>query len=127
MVEIKIRTSARTEAIDITRDVLKAIEGRKGSLLHVYTAHTTCGLTINEAADPQVMRDVLENLERMAPRDYPYRHVEGNSDSHIKSSLVGSSVMIPFSQGSPLLGTWQGIFLMEFDGPRERRVMVTIV
>lgn len=127
MAEIRVKTSKRIEALNITELVEKAIQGRQGDLLHVYTQHTTCGLTINEDADPDVMRDILDALERMVPAKYPYRHAEGNSDAHIKATLTGSSVTIPCVQGRPAFGTWQGIFLMEFDGPRERKVIVTLI
>jgi secondary thiamine-phosphate synthase enzyme len=127
MAEIQIKTSQRVQARNITREVSKAVQGKTGSLLHVYTPHTTCGLTINEEADPHVMQDIMEALDRMAPRNYPYKHMEGNSDAHIKSMITGCAVTIPFSQNGPALGTWQGIFLMEFDGPRERKVFVTII
>ncbi|MDD5009829.1 MAG: secondary thiamine-phosphate synthase enzyme YjbQ [Syntrophorhabdaceae bacterium] len=127
MAEIRVKTSKRIEALNITGLVEKAIQGRQGNLLHVYTQHTTCGLTINEDADPDVMRDVLDAFERMVPANYPYRHVEGNSDAHIKATLTGSSVTVPYLQGKPAFGTWQGIFLMEFDGPRERKVIVTLI
>lgn len=124
---IKVKTAGKVEAKDITDDVVKAVKGETGKLLNVYTPHTTCGLVINEDADPDVMRDIIDGLERLAPRNYPYRHREGNSDAHIKSSLTGCSIMIPLSEGKPLLGQWQGIFLMEFDGPRERKVFLTII
>jgi len=127
MTELHVRTSKRVEAVNITDQVVNAIKGRTGKLLHVYTPHTTCAVTINEDADPDVMRDIIEALERLAPPGYHYRHVEGNSDAHIKSVLVGASVTVPFSEGAPRLGTWQGIFLMEFDGPRERKVVVSLL
>jgi secondary thiamine-phosphate synthase enzyme len=98
-----------------------------GRILHVFTPHTTCGIVINEDADPHVMEDVLEALDRLVPRDYSYKHLEGNAEAHVKSILTGCSVTVPFSKGSPVLGTWQGIFLMEFDGPRERKVFITLV
>jgi secondary thiamine-phosphate synthase enzyme len=126
MTELRVRTSRRVEALNITGEVAKAVKGHAGKILHVYTPHTTCALTINEDADPDVMRDIIDALERLAPAGHPYRHREGNSDAHIKAMLVGSSVSIPFSGDVPALGTWQGIFLMEFDGPRERRVLVTV-
>jgi secondary thiamine-phosphate synthase enzyme len=126
MFELRIRTSRRIESRNITEEVLGFVRGKKGKILHVYTPHTTCGIVINEDADPHVMEDVLEALDRVVPKDYPYKHGEGNSDAHIKSILTGCSVTIPFSHGMPVLGTWQGIFLMEFDGPRERTVYVTL-
>ncbi len=127
MIEIKVKTSKRTEAVNITAEVLRAVKGKEGKLLHVYTPHTTCGLLINEDADPNVMKDIIEGLERIVPKDYPYKHVEGNAHAHIKSSLTGCAITIPLVGGTPRLGTWQGIFLMEFDGPRERKVVITLI
>lgn len=127
MPEFSVRSSKRIEAIDITGRVMNSIKSEVGRLLHVYTPHTTCGIVINEDADPDVMRDIIERLGQIAPADHPYRHREGNSDAHIKASLTGASVSIPFADSSPALGTWQGIFLMEFDGPRERRILVTVI
>ncbi|MCX8022661.1 MAG: secondary thiamine-phosphate synthase enzyme YjbQ [Syntrophorhabdaceae bacterium] len=127
MVEIRIKTTKRVEAINITQEVIGRIKGTTGRLLHIYTPHTTCGIAINEDADPDVMRDILEGLERIAPKNFPYRHIEGNADAHIKSVVTGCSVTIPMLNGAPQLGTWQGIFLMEFDGPRERRVIATVL
>jgi secondary thiamine-phosphate synthase enzyme len=126
MFEIRVRTSHRVESRNITDEVLGVVQGKPGKILHVYTPHTTCGIVINENADPHVMQDVLQALERIVPSSYPYKHGEGNSDAHIKSILTGCSITIPFSNGMPVLGTWQGIFLMEFDGPRERSVYVTV-
>lgn len=127
MVELRVRTTRRTEARDITEQVVDSVKGKQGSLLHLFCTHTTCGLLINEDADPDVMKDLLETFERLAPRNSGYAHAEGNSDAHIKSSLTGHSLTIPFSEGRPILGTWQGIYLMEFDGPRERRIIITVV
>ncbi|MHB8110821.1 MAG: secondary thiamine-phosphate synthase enzyme YjbQ [Syntrophorhabdaceae bacterium] len=127
MTEFHVRTSRRIEAIDITDRVTNIIKGQRGSLLYVYTPHTTCGITINENADPDVMRDLIDALGRLAPSGHPYRHREGNSDAHIKAMLVGCSVSVPLTGDTPALGTWQGIFLMEFDGPRERKVSVTVL
>ncbi len=126
MIELNIKTSKRIQAINITGQVAHAVRGKEGSILHVYTPHTTCGLLINEQADPDVIKDILDALDRMAPADYPYRHSEENSDAHIKSVLTGASVSVPLSGGTPRLGTWQGIFFMEFDGPRDRKVIVTL-
>jgi secondary thiamine-phosphate synthase enzyme len=127
MPEFSVRSSKRIEAIDITGQVMNAIKGQAGRLLHVYTPHTTCGIIINEDADPDVMRDIIEKFGKLAPAEDPYRHSEGNSDAHIKAVLTGASVSIPFVNASPALGTWQGIFLMEFDGPRERKILVTVI
>jgi len=127
MIEIKVTTTRRIEAINITQKIMKEVKGIEGRLLHIYTPHTTCGIVINEEADPDVMKDILDGLGRIAPHNYPYAHREGNADAHIKSSITGCSVTIPFEKGTMKLGTWQGIFLMEFDGPRERKVFVTLL
>jgi secondary thiamine-phosphate synthase enzyme len=127
VIELNIKTTKRTQAINITSQIAHAIREKEGSLLHIYTPHTTCGLIINEEADPNVIRDIMEALDRMAPADYPYTHLEGNSDAHIKAVLAGSSVLLPLSRGALKLGVWQGIFFMEFDGPRERKIAVTVI
>jgi len=127
VVEIKVRTTTRVEARSITSEVAQAVRGEEGTIVHLFTPHTTCGLLVNEDADPAVMRDMLAALNRLVPSNLPYEHGEGNSDAHIKSSLMGHSLLVPFSEGRLALGTWQGIFLMEFDGPRERKVQVTIL
>jgi len=127
VIELSVKTTKRTQAINITSQIARVVKDEKGSLLHIYTPHTTCGLVINEEADPNVIRDIMEALDRMVPADYPYTHMEGNSDAHIKAVLTGSSVSIPLSGRDLNLGTWQGIFFMEFDGPRERKVIVTII
>ena len=127
MIELSIKTVNRTQAINITSQIDHAVRGKEGSLVHVYTPHTTCGIIINEQADPDVIRDIMEALDRMVPADYPYAHLEGNSDAHIKAVLTGCSVSMPLTGGALKLGTWQGIFFMEFDGPRERKVTVTLI
>jgi secondary thiamine-phosphate synthase enzyme len=93
----------------------------------VYSQHTTCGITVNENADPDVKRDMLQEIDKIVPFEDDYHHLEGNSATHIKSTLVGSSVTIPVSKGTLLLGTWQGIYLCEFDGPRNRHVTIQII
>ncbi len=124
-----VKTTRRSELIDITAQVASVVEasGLAEGVAHVYVPHTTCGITINEAADPSVAADILMYLDELVPRDHPkYRHAEGNTDAHIKASLMGSSATV-FIEGSRLLlGTWQGIFLGEFDGPRTRRVIVRV-
>lgn len=127
MFEIRVKTSKRVESRDITDEIINTVQGKAGRVLHIYTPHTTCGIVINEDADPHVMEDIMEALDRMVPRNYPYTHMEGNADAHIKSILTGCSVTVPFSNEAPVLGTWQGIFLMEFDGPRERKVFISLV
>jgi len=125
--EINVRTSTRTVFVDITRQVQAAVDRMKmeRGVVTVYVPHTTAAVTINENADPSVREDILTVLNRIVPqRDPEYRHGEGNSAAHAKASLVGSSVHVPVEGGRLRLGPWQGIFLCEFDGPRERRVWV---
>jgi len=123
-----VKTGSRTELSDITsrvEDIVRA-SGVKEGLCCVYVPHTTAGVTINENADPSVRRDILMELNKVIPFEDGYKHGEGNSAAHIKASLVGSSVSVPVSGGRLALGTWQGISLCEFDGPRSRRVHVTV-
>ena len=117
----------REEMIEITSQVSKHLPETGEGICVLFTQHTTCGLTINENADPDVKSDMLGFLRKLIPQyNDDFRHFEHNSDAHIKSSLVGSSVTVPFSNGKLLLGRWQGIYLCEFDGPRERTVLITI-
>jgi secondary thiamine-phosphate synthase enzyme len=127
MQEFSVPTRSRAEFVDITSQVRDALgkEGVADGLCHVYVPHTTAGVTINENADPDVTRDLLAVLEGLVPRSGDYRHVEGNADSHVKSSLMGCAAAIPVSGGRLVLGTWQGIYFCEFDGPRRRRCIVT--
>lgn len=129
LVEIEINTGTHTEWVDITDHVQEAItqSGIASGLCHVFVPHTTAGLTLNEGWDPAVSSDVLRTLERLIPWKQGYRHVEGNSAAHIKASLCGNSVTIPFQERRLLLGTWQRIFLAEFDGPRHRRILVKLL
>jgi secondary thiamine-phosphate synthase enzyme len=116
--------------VDITERVQAALSQSRPDLtglIAVFIPHTTAGVTINEGADPSVARDIVEHLRRLAPRDAGYRHSEGNSDAHIKASLMGSSVLVPVDRGRLRLGTWQSIYLAEFDGPRDRRVWLVPV
>jgi secondary thiamine-phosphate synthase enzyme len=128
MRELRVRTERRTQLLDITRDVRAAVDGA-GSAVLVYVPHTTAGVTINEHADPAVARDHESALERLVDDDWPWEHVEPheqNAPGHVRTSLMGPSVVVPLREdGSLALGTWQGIFLCEFDGPRERTVYVT--
>ncbi|WP_286974587.1 secondary thiamine-phosphate synthase enzyme YjbQ [Acetomicrobium sp. UBA5826] len=123
-----LRTKAREELIDITRTVEEDVSfsGIKEGLCVVYVPHTTAAVTINEDADPSVREDILRQLKNLAPRKGEYSHLEGNSDAHIKSSLIGASQVIPIHDGRLMLGTWQGVFFCEFDGPRDRRFYVTL-
>ena len=125
MPQIEVTTNDRNELIDITdkvRGMLRENDWQDGVLV-LHTSHTTTGLTINESADPSVARDIAVNLSRLVPRNGDYRHAEGNSDAHIKSSLVGCSTQVIIDSGQLRLGTWQGIFFCEFDGPRTRKVL----
>lgn len=127
--EFSIKTSARNQLLEITSQVQEHIrksQVREGICV-VFTPHTTAAITINENADPDVKTDVLRKLAETFPQSDNYRHSEGNSDSHIKSSLVGCSETIIVSGGKLLLGTWQGIYFCEFDGPRQRRFCVKLV
>jgi secondary thiamine-phosphate synthase enzyme len=126
---ITVNSVQREEMIDITREVEYVIGKQKGEgVCVIFTQHTTCGLTINENADPDVKSDMLSFLRKLIPQDYAdFRHFEHNSDAHIKSSLVGLSLTVPFENGRLLLGRWQGIYLCEFDGARERKVLVKII
>lgn len=126
--QIDVSTGARSQLVEITGGVAGAVEtsGVRSGTCHVYVTHTTAGLTINENADPDVARDILAGLARLIPAEGDYQHAEGNSDAHIKASLVGFSAMVPVVDGRLALGTWQGIYLCEFDGPRRRRVLVGV-
>jgi secondary thiamine-phosphate synthase enzyme len=126
--EITLRSERRTQLIEITRDVERALEGAEGSAALVFVPHTTAGVTINENADPAVARDFERALERIVGDDWGWQHVEAgeeNAPSHIRSALMGPQVVIPLEAGRLALGTWQGIFFCELDGPRTRRVLVT--
>ena len=126
--KLSLRTSRRTEFVNITAEVAGVIarSGVRDGVCHVYVPHTTAGVIINEGYDPDVARDIEATLDRLVPRDAGYRHAEGNSDSHIKTALVGSSQSILVQSGRPLLGQWQAIFFCEFDGPREREVFIRV-
>ena len=130
METIAIRTQERNQLIDVTRDVAEAVarSGVKNGVALVFVPHTTAAVTINENADPDVVDDLLLTLAELAPRDRRgYRHSEGNSDAHAKSSLVGASVSVIVDDGRLHLGTWQGIYFCEFDGPRHRKMTVTTI
>jgi len=130
MKAMSLRTQRRNEFLDITHEVSKAVSesGQTEGVAVVYVPHTTAGVTINENADPSVVHDILLTLEELVPHlRSGYRHSEGNSDSHVKASVVGPSVTIPFEGGRLQLGTWQGVYFCEFDGPRYRHFMVQVV
>ncbi len=124
-----VRTSRSVEFIDITGRVRDCVErsGVREGLCVVYVPHTTAGVTVNENSDPDVFTDLIAALERMVPPDVPYRHAEGNSPAHVKASLFGCQLTVLVTGGRPVLGTWQGIFFCEFDGPRSRRLHLKVV
>src|SRR6187200_3355416 len=129
MHEIRLRTDRRTQLVDITRDVQEAVNGNgDASAALIYVPHTTAGVTINEHADPAVARDFEAALEKMVGDDWGWKHIEAgeeNAPSHIRASLMGPQVLVPLDAGRLALGTWQGIFFCELDGPRDRTVYVT--
>ncbi|MDY6908694.1 MAG: secondary thiamine-phosphate synthase enzyme YjbQ [Thermodesulfobacteriota bacterium] len=126
---LQVATTAHSGAVDITDMVSRKIQERgvKDGVCLIYVPHTTAAITINEGADPAVMEDVMDSLDRLVPWRGGYKHVEGNSAAHIKTSLVGASVQVIVENGRPLLGTWQRIFLCEFDGPRTRKVRIKVL
>ena|SRR5215469_14966012 len=129
MKTLHIRTDRRTEFVDITSEVEKAVResGVKAGVCHVYVPHTTAGVAINEHADPDVAHDVEGLFDRLIEHHGPYHHAEGNTDSHMKAVLTGTSQILLVENERLALGSWQGIFLCEFDGPRQRKVFVKVV
>ncbi|MEK6797216.1 MAG: secondary thiamine-phosphate synthase enzyme YjbQ [Spirochaetota bacterium] len=128
MIAFPVKTNARVAMIDITsavRDAIAKSTVRNGIAL-VFAPHTTAAITINENADPDVVSDIVRTVDRVAPRDNAYRHSEGNSQAHIMSSLIGASEQVIIEDGTMALGTWQGIYFCEFDGPRSRTVYVQV-
>ncbi len=126
---LEFRTTCREEFVEITHEVSKAVlaSGVLNGAVMVFCPHTTAAVTINENADRDVVHDLGEGLARIAPEDAGWRHREGNSDGHLKSSLVGASVLVPVANGCLMTGAWQGIYLCEFDGPRLRGVDITVI
>ncbi|MFQ6610542.1 MAG: secondary thiamine-phosphate synthase enzyme YjbQ [Fidelibacterota bacterium] len=129
METFQVRTSGRVDFVDITPSINKLINDKKwkDGLLTVFVPHTTAGITINENADPSVISDMKKMLEEIVPMHHGFTHLEGNSDAHIKTSLLGSSEQLIVENGIIQLGTWQGIFLSDFDGPRQRKVWVKFI
>lgn len=123
---LTLKTADRTELVDITAKIQEAVHssGIKDGLCMVYVPHTTAGVTINESADPSVKADILTVLNNIIPWKANYRHLEGNSPAHIKATLVGASELVAIENGKLVMGTWQGIFFCEFDGPRSRKIHV---
>ena len=126
---IKVKTEAREEMVDVTAEIQREVKksGLQNGLCVAYVPHTTAGITINEHADPAVARDLSETLTRLVPYGASYRHTEGNADAHVKASLIGPSITILVENGKLKLGTWQGIFFCEFDGPRSRSLYVQLI
>lgn len=129
MIAIEVNSRRRVEMIDVTAEVRRAIgeAGIGSGIACLFVPHTTAAVTINENADPDVVRDMVMEIDKMVPFEDGYRHGEGNSAAHIKSTLVGASVMVPVEEGEPVLGTWQGIYFCEFDGPRRRQLRLKVV
>lgn len=130
MYVLKVRSREREQLVEFTDEVRRKLteSGAREGVCFLYVQHTTAGLTVNENADPDVARDMLHALRTLIPQHgMDFRHGEENSDAHIKSSIVGTSLTIPFHDGRLLVGRWQGIFLCEFDGPRERQVIMTVM
>ena len=128
--EITLKTTGRNQFIDITRQVESIVlqSGVRKGICVIYVPHTTAGVTINENADPTVRKDIISSLEKLVPWREPfYEHAEGNSAAHIKSSLIGCNQTVIVQEGKLLLGTWQGIYFCEFDGPRTRKVYVKVI
>jgi secondary thiamine-phosphate synthase enzyme len=125
---IRIRTNARETMADITdeiRDIVRTSAVRDG-IVHLWSMHTTCALTVNEGFDPDVVSDIVSSLRRLVPRDQNFRHAEGNSDSHIKTSFFGTGLTLLVDDGELVLGQWQRIFLCEWDGPRTRTIVCSV-
>lgn len=129
VIRLKVTTRSRLEFQDITSQVQEAVSssGIGDGVCYVFVPHTTAGIIVNEHADPSVAMDISEQLSRVVPQHSDYRHLEGNAPAHIKASLVGNSQMLLIEGGKLLLGTWQGLFLCEFDGPRQRTVLVKVM
>ncbi|SDO13040.1 secondary thiamine-phosphate synthase enzyme YjbQ [Alkalicoccus daliensis] len=128
--KLSVRTNARDEMIDISLQVKKTVKesGVKNGVVYIFCAHTTAGITINENADPDVKSDMLMKFDEVYPWNHPkYQHMEGNTASHLKASTVGASQVVLIEDGKMILGTWQGIYFCEFDGPRSRNVYVKII
>ena len=124
--ELNISTERKEQFIDITKEVQKAISDTKEGICVVFTPHTTAAITINENADPDVDHDIVMKLKKIAS-DNSFRHSEGNSDAHVKSSLVGASETVIIKDSKLILGTWQGVKFCEFDGPRQRKILIKII
>ena len=126
--ELQVKTNSRDEFVDITHEVARVVQKFKikSGVCHIFVPHTTAGVTINENADPAVVKDILRKLNEIVPCNDGYEHTEGNSDSHIKASMMGFCQTVLVEESSLVLGTWQGIYFCEFDGPRNRKVIIRV-
>ncbi|MDY0149094.1 MAG: secondary thiamine-phosphate synthase enzyme YjbQ [Kiritimatiellia bacterium] len=129
MIKISITTSRRTECVPVTREIQRALKGVAAwnGLLHIHSPHTTAGVTVNEQADPDVAADMEQAYAKLIPWNAGYAHAEGNAAAHIQTSMVGTGAWVPVHNGHLAMGTWQGVFLCEFDGPRSRQLWLTPV
>jgi len=129
MIKLNIKTTSNVEIIDITEDVKSVVNklNKKDGIILIYVPHTTAAITINESYDPNVGNDIMKILNIIAPRDFNYKHIEGNASAHIKASLIGSSVMLILENGEIKMGKWQGILFFEFDGPRNREIWIKVI
>ena len=127
--QLEIKSRSRTEFINITGEVQEIIRtaGIRSGVCYLSVMHTTAGITVNEGADPAVQRDIITSLNKLIPADFYYTHAEGNSDAHIKSSLIGTSQTVLIDAGRLVLGTWQALYLCEFDGPRPRQIAIKLI
>ncbi|RUM88920.1 MAG: YjbQ family protein [Thermodesulfatator sp.] len=124
---ITVKSTARAQFIDITEEVARRVREVQSGVCFLYVPHTTAGIVINEGADPAVAEDILRIYEKLAPYEFSYRHLEGNSPAHVKSSLTGPCVSVLVEEGRLVLGTWQRIFFAEYDGPRTRKVYLKVL
>jgi len=126
---LEIKSRSRTEFINITAEVQEVVRtaGIRSGVCYLSVMHTTAGITVNEGADPAVQRDIITSLNKLVPADFYYTHAEGNSDAHIKSSLIGTSQTLLIDAGRLVLGTWQALYLCEFDGPRPRQIAIKLI
>jgi len=125
--KLEVRSTAREQMIDITGKVGALVQNVAAGVVHLWSMHTTCALTVNEGADPDVQRDILAFMKRMVPQHADFRHAEGNSDAHLKTSMFGPGLTLLISQGRLVLGRWQHVFVCEWDGPRTREIVAQII
>ncbi len=129
MIKLNIKTTSKVEIIDITNVIKDAVSklNKNDGIVFVYVPHTTAAITINESYDPKVGNDILDILDRIAPNNLKYKHIEANAQAHIKASLIGSSIMLILENGEIKMGKWQGILFCEFDGPRNREIWIKVI